>query len=51
MQRADIWQGDPALGTAHSRRLHLNRGPEMADHARLTTETQVPVFFRDPKSP
>jgi IS30 family transposase len=48
----------PALTTAMGRlpeqlrrSLTWDHGKEMAEHARLTADTEVPVFFCDPRSP
>ena len=44
---ADLLQVDPGL----RRSLTWDRGREMAEHAQLTTDTNCPVYFCDPRSP
>ncbi len=44
---ADLLEVDPGL----RRSLTWDRGREMAEHAQLTTDTNCPVFFCDPRSP
>jgi IS30 family transposase len=44
---ADLLKVHPAL----RRSLTWDRGREMAEHAQLTTDTNCPVYFYDPRSP